>query len=116
MPSLRRIEKVSMLMREEIARTIEREVEFGEGVMVTITHVVISPDGFYATAYFSVLGGHAGAAFAILQKNVYDIQQAINRVLRMRPVPKIRFAVDEEEERRERVEESLARLKKNHEL
>ena len=77
---------------------------------------VLSPDGFYATAYFSVLGGSAGGALAILQKNVYDIQQAINRVLRMRPVPKIRFAVDEEEERRERVEESLARLKKNQEL
>ena len=107
---------MSAVMREEIARVIERDIEFGRGVMVTVTRVAISPDGFYATAYVSVLGGSPGGALAVLQKNVYDIQQAINRALRMRPVPKIRFAVDEEEERRERVEASLAKLKKTDQV
>ena len=35
---------------------------------------------------------------------------------RTRPVPKITFRIDEEEERRERVESSLAKLKQKKEL
>lgn len=116
MPSPRRIEKLEILLREEIAAGIDRAIEFSAGTLVTITRVAVSPDGRYATVYFSALGGSRANALAVLQKNAYHLQQEINRALRMRPVPKIRFAHDEGEEKRERVEESLAALKRKSDL
>lgn len=116
MASPRRIERLTELFREQIALVVDREVEFAEGTFVTITRVEISPDARHANAYISVLGGDAGDALATLEQNVYDIQQIINRTMRMRPVPKIRFAIDREEARREKVEESLGLMKQKGEL
>ncbi len=116
MPSERRIEKLTTLIKEEVSRTIDREIEFPEDFLVTLTRVVISQDGRYAALYFSVLGGDPKNALEVLQKNVYHIQQMLNKRLRMRPVPKIRFAFDEEELRREIVEKSLGKLRKIGEL
>ena len=116
MASPRRIERLSELFREQIAGIIDREVEFAEGAFVTVTRVEISPDARHANVYITVLGVERRDALAILEQNVYHIQQIINRTMRMRPVPKIRFAIDEAEERREKVEESLATLKQRNEL
>lgn len=116
MASPRRLERLSELFREQIASVIDREVEFAEGAFVTVTRVEVSPDARHANAYISVLGGEPKDALAILEQNVYDIQQIINRTMRMRPVPKIRFAIDKEEERREKVEKSLGALKRKNEL
>lgn len=113
MASLRRIEKLNILFREQVAGIVDREIEFAEGVLVTITRVEVSPDARHANVYLSVLGGEQRDALAILEKNVYHIQQAVNRAVHMRPVPKIRFAIDEEERRREEVEKSLGALKKD---
>jgi len=116
MASPRRIEKLNILFREQIAGIVDREMEFGEGALVTITRVVLSPDARHATAYFSVFGGDEYLALALLEQNVYHIQQQVNRAIRMRPVPKIRFAIDEEERRREQVERSLGAMKQKGEL
>ena len=116
MPSPRRIEKLETLIKEELAGIIDREYEFPAGMLVTITRAVISSDARYATAYISVFGGDPATALEILKKNVYAIQQFLNRRLRIRPVPKIRFTIDEEELKREGVEKSLAELKQEEKL
>ena len=117
MPSPRRVEKLNNLLREELAGILEREIEFSEGVLVTVTRVLVSPDAHYASAMISVMPQKAKkSALEILAKNIYAIQQAVNRMTRTRPVPKITFRIDEEEERRERVERSLAQLKQKGEV
>lgn len=116
MPSERRIEKLNNLFREEIARILDRDFEFPEGVLVTITKVETSPDGHYADVLVSVFGKEKQQAIENLHKNVYTIQQMLNRRMRIRPVPKIRFAIDEGEERREGVEKSISELKKKREI
>lgn len=117
MPSPRRVEKLNNLIREELAIILERDIEFPDSTLVTVTRVVISPDGHYASAMISVMGkSEPFAVLAILEKNIYHIQQTVNRRMRVRPVPKIAFRIDEEEERRERVEESLAELRKKEKL
>ena len=117
MPSPRRVEKLSNLLREELAAILERDIEFPDGMLVTLTRVAVSPDAHYASAMISVLPEKAQKdALEILRKNVYDIQQILNRRLRMRPVPKIRFVPDEGEAKRERVEKSLAELKQKENL
>ncbi|MBI2122394.1 MAG: 30S ribosome-binding factor RbfA [Candidatus Sungbacteria bacterium] len=116
MASERRIEKLNNLLREEIAKIVDRELEFTEGALVTITRTDISEDLYYAAVFFSVFGGEAKKILEILQKNVYNIQQILNRKLRMRPVPKIRFEIDHGEKNREDIEQKIAELKRRGEL
>lgn len=112
----RRIEKLAVLLKEELAAVLDREIEFPEGALVTITRVHVSPDKRYATVFLSVLPNDPDPILDILNERVFDIQQILNKRVRMRPVPKIRFAADEEEERRERVEKSLAQMKRDGKL
>ena len=116
MASERRVRKLAGTLREEVAAILEREIEFPDGALVTVTRIAVSPDARYAAAYLTVFGGKEKEILEILKKNVYHIQQLVNRRLRMRPVPKIRFAIDEEEIRREGIEKSLAELKRKKEL
>ncbi len=116
MASPRRIEQLSVLLKEELSKIIDRELEFPEGSMVTLTRMAISKDTRYATIFFSVLGSTELEVTAIFMKNIYPIQQMLNRAVRMRPVPQIRFLPDSAEDRRERVEKSLAELKRAGEI
>ena len=117
MASGRRIEQLSVLLKEEVGKIVDRELEFPQGRMVTLTRTTLSKDGRYATIFFSVLGAaDESDVMAVFHKNIYPIQQMLNRALRMRPDPQIRFMPDVAEERRERVEASLAELKRAGEI
>lgn len=116
MPSERRLEKLNGLLQEELSKILEREIEFPENGMVTITRVVVSPDGHYATVFISVYGCPEPEVLEILAKNIYNIQQYINRTLRQRPIPKINFTIDVGELRRGVVEKTLIELKRKKEL
>lgn len=111
MANSRRIEKINILMREVIAGILVRNFQFAEGVLVTVTRVAASDDLQYAAVLVSILAPDADAeknALAELARAVGSVQRELNRRLRMRPVPKITFAVDEEEKRRERIEKLLS--------
>lgn len=123
----RRVEKINNLLQEELARILERESEMRNDSLVTVTRVETSPDLQYASVYVSVFPHPDKASsqkqvvrttptLEILRKNVYHIQQMLNRRLRMRPIPKISFIPDEGEMRREIVEETLADLKQRGEI
>jgi ribosome-binding factor A len=112
MPKVPRGEKLNMLMRDELGKIIDRTLEFSEHALVTITRVNTSSDLRYATVFVSIFNTNNASVLEILEKNVYHIQQQLNKKLRMRPVPKIRFALDEEEIRRESVERSLPKIKR----
>lgn len=112
----RRRERLKELFKEELSKILDRELEFPDEGLVTITRVVISPDKHYAVVLVSILGTEAEKVMEILEKNVYNVQQFLNRRVRMRPVPKISFALDEGEAEREKIERSLAELKRKKEI
>ncbi len=116
MPKVPRGEKLNMLMRDELGKIIDRTLEFPEGTLVTLTRVNTSSDLRYATVFISILNGDNARVLEMLDKNVYHIQQQLNSKLRMRPVPKIRFAIDEEEVRRETLEHSLGQIKRQGDI
>lgn len=116
MASERRIQKLNQVLREELAKIIYREIEFPEGLLVTLTRAAVSSDARYATVFISFWGGSVKGVLETLEKNVYNIQQLLNKKLRMRPVPKIQFAIDDAETKRETVEKSLAELRKKEEI
>lgn len=107
----KRRKRISVLLKEEVSSIIDREVDFPLGMMVTITKASLSIDRRYAQVLITVLGGSKEEALAILDKNIYFIQKKLDKRLRMRPVPQIKFAIDIQEEKRENVEKSLAVLK-----
>lgn len=116
MASPLRLEKLNNLLREQLGEILDEETDTPSGEIITITRVAISPDVHYADVFISILGKDPGRALEILQKRVYYIQQELNRRIRMRPVPRIKFKIDEEELRREKVERSLAQLKRKGEI
>ena len=110
MASGRRIEKIEILLREVIADILLRDFPPPAGTMVTITRATVSRDLFHATIYISILAqGPADErqTFEELTRSAGSIQFTLNRKLRMRPVPRITFAIDQGEKRRERIEKIL---------
>lgn len=115
MANERKIQKLESVLKEVVARIIDQEIDFFDTLLVTVTRAHVSDDRRYATVFISVLGGSEKTALEILKKNVYPIQQQVNRQLRIRPIPQIRFALDEAEIAREGVEKSLVKLKRSAE-
>lgn len=114
-----RIEKVNSLLQAEIGKILLRDFAFSPEILVTLTRVETTANLIEAKAYISVfftrrsLGGggpeEADNIIKILNKNIYDIQFKINRTLRMRPIPKIKFVKETEVSRAARIEELLAK-------
>ena len=107
--SMRRIEQVNDLIRAELGKIIDRDVELPERSLVTITHVITSPDLHYANVFLSVMPRkNEEEALAVFVRSVGSIQRSLNRKLRMRPVPRIKFISDVAQKRADRIESLLA--------
>ena len=109
-----RIKKVNSLLEREIGKIIQREISFSDNILVTLTHTDTTSNLIEAKVYISVLPEEkSDEALQILEKSVFDIQQKLNRLLKMRPIPRIKFIKDENLGKAGRVEELLNQLKNN---
>jgi len=107
-----RIEKVNSLLEREISKIILRDFDFS-GFMVTLTHVDSTANLIEAKAYISVFPEErTDKIIGLLNKGVYEIQQKINKMLNMRPIPKIKFVKDEKIKEAAKIEKLLGQLKK----
>lgn len=107
---MRRAERVNELIKRELGSIIAKEVDLG-GSMATLTRVELSKDANYADIYFSVFPDESSSdALERLNKNIFGIQQRLNKRLRMRPIPKIRFHSDETESEARKIDELLDRI------
>lgn len=110
--STNRIDKVNSLLEHEISKIILKDFYFS-GSLVTLTHVDTTANLIEARAYISVLPEEkTDKVLEVLDKAVYDVQQKINKMLNMRPIPKIIFMRDEKVVEAARVEALLSQLKK----
>lgn len=112
----KRIEKVNELIREVVSDIVLKNVHFPEGALVTVTRVLTSRDIHYANVFVTIFSPKAGfseEAFLTLKRSVAVVQREFNKKLRMRPVPKITFLIDDEEAKRERIEKLLAEGRKD---
>ena len=109
-----RLDKVNSLLEHEISKIIARDFSF-HGALVTLTRVDASANLIEAKAYISVLPEEkTDQVIKVLNKGVYDIQQKINKMLNMRPIPKIKFVKDEVIAKAAKIEAILETLK--HEM
>ena len=105
-----RIDKVNSLLQHEIGKILLHDFAFSPEILVTLTRVETTSNMIEAKAYISVFPEPKSAGILnALQKSVYDIQYKINRTLRMRPIPKIRFVKETEISNAAKIEELLFR-------
>lgn len=106
-----RLQKLNDLLRDEVARILLVELEKEEDTLVTVTGADVSPTLEHATIKISVFPvNKADEVLKKIEKQIYHIQQLLNKRLAMRPIPKIRFEIDNTEERASQIEEKLKNL------
>ena len=107
--------RLNELLKHEIGNIILRDIGIPE-VLITITEVQTSEPLTEANVFVSVLPDNRfDEVFKVLGKEVGSIQYQINRRLKMRPVPKIRFVRDTRARDAAKVEKILEDLKEEGE-
>jgi len=128
-----RVEQVSNLIKEELSKIIEREIEFPE-LLVTITDVEIDKKLSEAAVSFSVLSMCGGCPMAggchridsslpagdlpkgeksfeialkILEKKRKHLQYLLMKKINIKPMPQIRFKADKGLEESAKIEKIL---------
>ncbi len=90
-----RIDKVNELIKQELSRILLEEIEFGVGVMVTVSSVDTSKNLADAKGWISVFPeDKAEKVLVILNGQIGSIQKILNKRLSLRFVPKITFKID----------------------
>ena len=109
----KRIPRVNELIKEEISRIIFEEIEFPTGVLVTVAKVDTSKDLRNSNIFITALPEEnlSGIVDSLNKRSVF-LQKKMNKLLRMRPLPRIRFAEEREASEAGRIEEILEQLKK----
>lgn len=104
----KRILRVNMVLKEELGKIIAKEFEFPEGILVTITRVETSPNLQQAKVYVSVVPDKEGReVMEMLRRQIFQIQQLLNKKFVMRPVPKIIFMPEKKTGEAARIEKLL---------
>jgi len=112
MASEQRIKKINELLKRQIGQIILEEVDFPNNVLVTVSRVETSQDVTHCKVFISVFPETATKnVLAILGKVIYFIQQLLNKGLKMRPVPQIRFVEEIEIPQAQRIENILDKVK-----
>ncbi|MBI5913421.1 30S ribosome-binding factor RbfA [Candidatus Azambacteria bacterium] len=112
-PRNHRVEKINELIKEEISKLILKELDIDKDLLLTVTNVKTSSDLAHATIYIStIIKEREEETLAILRHSAGDIQYMLNRKLRMRPVPRIRFAIDTTYEKEQRLYDILSSTEK----
>lgn len=100
--------RVSKLIRGELARIVEREIEFGENILVTITDVEVNKKLEHAKVGVSVIPEHAGEkVLKMLRGAAPRLQYLLVRKINIKPMPRIEFFLDRGSEHAANIEKIL---------
>lgn len=117
LPSQRQL-RVGEQLRHIIAETLQRgsfanPVLFNSAGQITIAEVRVSPDMKHATAYTSMLSSQDIApVLTALNESAHTFQQDINKKIKMKFTPKVRFVADDRFDKAGRIEDILINLNK----
>ena len=90
------------LRTEKVASTIQQHLgslmnELELPFLTTISKIEVTPDLKWAKVWITVLSDreeHEKQVLQILSEHLFDLQGQINRVMKMKVVPRIKFAID----------------------
>ena len=106
-----RLKKVNELIKQEVGDLIIRELDLSMDILITVAKTEVSADLRYADVLVSILPAEKKiSTLRALNKNVYQLQQKLNKKLTMKPVPKIRFKLDTAGEYVSRIDELIGKI------
>ena len=109
-----RIIQINGLLKKELSRVFLKGEGFDRNTLISITRVEASPDLAQARVYISVLPIEKFSEIMdFLKKNIYHIQQELNKKLSMRRVPKIVFYKENKIEEADKIERLIEKIHKN---
>jgi len=109
----KRILRINSLIKEQISNIFLREFEFPPGVLVTITRVETTLDLTESNVFVSVIPEEkTEEVFQLLNRKLHFVQQKFNRIVNMRPLPKLKFLNEKKTVEAAEVEKILRELKK----
>ena len=108
-----RIKKVDSLLQEEVAKIISEEIDLPRDVLVTVISASTSADIKHAKVFISILPKNkTGSTFKLLNNKIGIIQKSLNNKLVMKFVPRLRFYLDETQDKIHRIEELIEKNRK----
>ncbi len=109
-----RLKKLNDLLRDEVGKILKKELGLDTDALVTVVRAVVSPTLEHATVWISVFPeSQEKSALKEINNEIYSLQQALNKRLVMRPVPKIRFEIDRTEEKAAHIEQIIENAPKS---
>lgn len=108
-----RVKRFNELIKIELGKIIFDFLDVKPGILVTVTRVITAPDLFSAVVFISAYpDSEINEIFNKLKRLIYQIQQLLNKKLKIRPVPKIIFKRDPNPEKASEVEKLLKDISK----
>jgi len=106
-----RIKRINQLIKKKIADILLREMSFNRNFLVTIQNVDTSKDLKYTKIRISVMPFEKSEEILkILEKRTLYIQKELNKSIKIRFIPQIRFEIDKGEEKAGRIEKLLKEI------
>jgi len=106
-----RIAKINELVKTHVNSIILKNLSLKEGVFITIAKVDTTSDLRYTRIFVSIFPEKEREyAMKTLDHEIFKIQGALNKKLRMRPLPKIVFQLDTTEEKADEIEKLLKEI------
>ncbi len=103
-----RIQRINELLKQEISELILKELDFSKDIIITVTTVEASPDLRQAKVKVSIMPFlQADKVLKALNFRALVIQRLLNKKLKMKSIPKIKFELDRSEEKARRVDQLL---------
>ena len=91
-----RILKINKLLKQEVGKIIFEEIDLEKEILATVIRVDTPDDLRYSKIFISVLpSAKTEEVFEKLNKNIWGIQQILNKKLKMRKIPRIEFEQNE---------------------
>lgn len=107
-----RVKKFNELIKVELGKIIFNFLDVRPGTLITITRVDTALDLFTAIVFVSVYpNSETEEIFGKMSRSIYEIQQLLNKKLKIRPVPKIIFRQDKNPEEASEIEKLIADVK-----
>jgi ribosome-binding factor A len=105
-----RTSRVAGVIKEEIGRTLTREIDTSGYGLLTVTDVIVTPDLRLAKVYVSHYrsGRTNEDVLAFLEEHHKTIRMNIGRAVRIKFTPELRFYIDETMNKVERLEKLIA--------
>lgn len=112
--SVSRAERVSGLLRRELADILQREFEYElPRGLISLTDVEVARDLGHAKVYVAILESEQAAEIiAFLNENAGQVRRELGTRIRLRLTPSLKFIHDSSSEAGQRIEELLAGSRK----